>query len=278
MGEASTATERFASAVARGPDLDLAEAALLIALEEYPTLAIPAYLEKLDDMGLEARDRIRQDAPLEDRIDSLNAYLFDALGFKGNEEDYYDPRNSFLNEVIDRRLGLPITLSLVYLEVARRVGVPAHGVGLPGHFIVGAGDGPGRILIDPYHGGRRLTPEECARIVAGVGGDAVPLREEQLAPVGKPQFLYRMLSNLKFAYLQGEASAKALRVIDKMSVLEPASWVDVRDRGIVLHRLGRNPDARRELRRYLANVPDAEDRPAVEATLAEIDTILRMYR
>ena len=275
MGEASTAAERFATAVARGPDLDLAEAALLIALEEYPTLSIPAYLEKLDDMALEARDRIRPDAPVDDRIDSLNAYVFDALGFKGNAEDYYDPRNSFLNEVIDRRLGLPITLSLVYIEVARRVGVTAHGIGLPGHFIVGAGDGPGRILIDPYHGGRRLTPADCARIVAG---DAVPLREEHLAPVGKPQFLYRMLSNLKFVYLQGEASDKALRVIDKMRILEPASWIDVRDRGIVLHRLGRDPDARRELRRYLASVPDAEDRPAVEATLAEIDTILQLYR
>src|SRR3990172_8775876 len=126
VGEASTAAERFATAVARGPDLDLAEAALLIALEEYPTLSIPAYLEKLDDMALEARDRIRPDAPVDDRIDSLNAYVFDALGFKGNAEDYYDPRNSFLNEVIDRRLGLPITLSLGYLEVARRVGLPPH--------------------------------------------------------------------------------------------------------------------------------------------------------
>ena len=278
MVEASTAAERFATAVARGPDLDLAEAALLIALEEYPTLSIPAYLEKLDDMALEARDRIRPDAPVDDRIDSLNAYVFDALGFKGNAEDYYDPRNSFLNEVIDRRLGLPITLSLVYLEVARRVGVPAHGIGLPGHFIVGAGDGPERILIDPYHGGRRVTHADCARIVAGVAGDPVPLREEHFAPVGKPQFLYRMLSNLKFVYLQGEASDKALRVIDKMRILEPASWIDVRDRGIVLHRLGRDPDARRELRRYLASVPDAEDRPAVEATLAEIDTILQLYR
>jgi regulator of sirC expression with transglutaminase-like and TPR domain len=260
----------FADAV-RGEDgrLDLAAASLLIARLEYPDLDVPGYLQRLDDMGARLCRRLPEDADACTRLTGLCRYLFEEEGFHGNSEEYYDPRNSFLNDVIDRRTGIPITLSAVFLEIARRAGVEACGVGLPGHFIVRVQQGEQRVLVDPFHGGAFLTEEDCQRRLDRVYGGRMQLRPEHLAPCSRRQILVRMLSNLKAIYLKSDDHVRALGVMELLLVVT-SDPEQVRDRGLLYATLDCYSLAVTDLTRYLARVPGAQDADEIRGTLEEM--------
>ncbi len=268
---------RFAHLVGRRESaIDLAEAALLIAEDAYPRLDLDAYLARLDALAEPLRAGWRAYAPLEEHVAALNGHLFGEIGFRGNREDYYDPRNSYLNEVLDRKLGIPITLSVVYMEVARRLGMTVVGIGLPGHFIVQAERDGTSLLLDPFNGGETLSAEDCERLVAESYGTSVAFSEEQLVPVKKRQILTRMLTNLKRTYLGTDDAGAAWPIVEKMVLLNPESAIDRRDRGLVAYRLNNFAQARQDLRYYLEHRPDAADRAAIQSSLAAVESILAM--
>ena len=268
---------RFAQVVDRPESsIDLGEAALLIAQDAYPSLDIAGYVRRLDEIAAPLKARVGEGSSLGEMISALNGHLFGELGFRGNEEDYYDPRNSYLNEVVDRRLGIPITLSALYIEIARRIGLTVVGVGLPGHFIVEARRDTSSVLLDPYHGGESLTSEDCERLVESAYGNSVSFSDDQLEPVRKRQILTRMLNNLKRTYLTRDEPDRAWPVVEKMLYLNPDSALDRRDRGLLAYRMNRFADARRDLRFYLERCPDAPDRVAIRASLAAVEAILQM--
>jgi regulator of sirC expression with transglutaminase-like and TPR domain len=249
---------------------------LLIAEDTHPGLDIPRYLRRLDEIAAPLQGQADDRHPLEARVEQLNGHLFGELGFRGNREDYYDPRNSYLNEVLDRRLGIPITLSVVYIEVARRLGLTVVGIGLPGHFLVEARRDTSSVLLDPFNGGEALTLEDCERLVEDAYGGSLPFSEDQLRPVRKREILTRMLNNLKRSYLTRDDPERAWPVIEKMLHLDPESPVDHRDRGLLAYRQNRFAEARDDLRYYLERLPDAPDRVAIRSSLAAVEAILQM--
>jgi regulator of sirC expression with transglutaminase-like and TPR domain len=212
-------------------------------------------------MGEEARARAAASGG--SRVEALNRYLFDELGFTGNESDYYDPRNSMLHQVLVRRTGIPITLSVVYIEVGRRAGLRVEGLGLPGHFIVRAREGEGEgVLVDPFN--RRETDrEECQSRLDLIYEGRLTLSEEHLRPVGARSILARMLGNLKAVYARAHLSRRALAAVERILLLDPANAEEHRDCGVLLAQLGRVPEAMTETKIYLKLAPDAPDADAV---------------
>jgi len=249
--------------------LDLAHGALLIAAEEYPHIDVDVYFERLDQFANLARERAVDARDAGDMITALNSVMFDVLGFRGNRENYYDPRNSFLNQVIDRRTGIPITMTVVYIEVARRIGFPIKGVGLPFHFIAKHEAESGDIFIDPFNEGRVLGVAGCSELVAGVSGGKLELRAEHLAPVTKKQILSRILSNLLGIYSAGD-HPRALAAIEQILLIDPDSAQHIRDRGLLLNRVGDRSGAIAELERYLSLNPDAPDAESVRGEIKSI--------
>jgi regulator of sirC expression with transglutaminase-like and TPR domain len=261
----------FAQAVSRSDALiNLAEAALLIAQEEYPTLEVRTYLRRLDAMAEAVRGRIGDPQDPREVCSRLNEHLFRHEGFRGNTENYYDPRNSFLNEVLDRRTGIPITLSIVYLELAWRLGLPLLGVGMPGHFLVKCSDASGEIVIDPFGGGAILSPADCQRILDPLFDGRVTFKPRMLAPVSNRQILMRILNNLKGIYVKADQYGKALAAADRLLILRPDSPCDLRDRGLLAFQLKRYDDASADLDRYLRLVPEAEDHDVIRDHLRSI--------
>ena len=234
--EMNEARQRLA-AVAAGRDerIDVAEAALLIAQEEYPQLDIVAYLAQLDELAARARAAMRPAMTAAEQVAHLNHFLFVESGFAGNNDDYYDPRNSFLNEVIDRRTGIPITLSVVYCEVGRRLGLPVYGVSFPGHFLVKYAGEP-EIIIDPFFG-TVLTAEECEERWGDLRPDGARLERRLLRPASPREILVRMLSNLKQVYVEQNDAERALACVDRILLLAPDTPRELRDRGILYQRL-----------------------------------------
>jgi len=260
------------------PQIDLARAALLIAQEEYPALRLRPYLARLDTLAAQVQARLVPPAdgaapPAGGIIDALNAVLFDDLGFRGNGEDYYDPRNSYLNEVLDRHTGIPITISLVYMEVAARVGLPLRGIGMPGHFIVQYPGPlhdparltwrpqPGELFVDPYERGALLTRADCAARFRRLYGADFTFSEEYLTPLTRHQILARLLNNLKLIYLKRRDFARAVAVVERLLLVQPEALWELKDRGMLYYRLGAFASARADLERFLEQDPDAEDAP-----------------
>ena len=239
-------------------DIDLSRAALLIAQGEYPDLDIPYYLHILERLGRRVRSR-STDASPKAAIEALNRVLFEEEDFRGNEEEYYDPRNSYLNEVIDRRIGIPITLSVVYIEVARHAGIEIKGVGFPGHFIVKRESEDGPIYIDPFYKGLILDMEHLAHRLRLTGGGFMPFREHHLAACTEAQLVTRMLNNLKGIHASRRDYEKALTVIEMMIDVSPWDLDEVRDRGKVRLQLKDYSTALVDLETYLNFRPDAED-------------------
>jgi regulator of sirC expression with transglutaminase-like and TPR domain len=262
--------DRFREIVSRDEDeINLAEAALLIAAEEYPGLDVELYLDKLDRFAEIARDLAANATDASGMITAINSTLYDRLGFHANRQNYYDPRNSFLNEVLDRRVGIPITLSVVYMEIARRIGFIIKGVGLPGHFIVKHPLERGDMFIDPFNGGRLLGEFGCAELINELSGGKLSLRPEHLAAVTKKQILQRMLSNLLGIYAASD-HCRALAAIEKILIITPGSPAHIRDRGLLLGVIGRASEAISELERYLSLSPAAPDAGSIREQIKHI--------
>ena len=230
---------------------------------------MPAYLRRLDDLAGDTRAVGWERDPLR-RLHRLREFLFEEEGFRGNSEEYHDPRNSFLNDVLDRRLGIPITLSLVLIEIGRRLGLTIYGIGLPAHFIVGFRAEGCRMLLDPFNGGAILTPEGCQEVVSRALGRPVTLQEEHFAPVTKRQFLTRMLNNLKAIYFKQEAWDKALQVSQRLLLLDPDNPGEIRDRGVVHANLGDLQRAAADWETYLRGNSESPDATAVRSRLRRV--------
>jgi regulator of sirC expression with transglutaminase-like and TPR domain len=207
--------------LAQRPDdeIDLAAAALLIAEAEYPGLDVAHYLGMLDAMADSVRKR--QGAGGEELLPALCHFLFEEMGFRGNDEDYYDPKNSFLNEVIDRRVGIPITLSLLFMEVGRRLGLELSGVSFPGHFLVRHHTGDGDKMLDPYHGGVALDGDELEERLKQAMGPNADLSAEHLQSASRRAVLTRLLNNLRGIYQRRGDAERELGVVEKLAVLNP---------------------------------------------------------
>jgi regulator of sirC expression with transglutaminase-like and TPR domain len=246
--------------------VDLARAALAIARWEYPDLDLEAYLDRLDALA-RGVDGERRSADPVGRLHRLREYLFVEQGFTGNREDFLDPRNSFLNDVLDRRTGIPITLSLVLMEVGKRLGLAVEGIGLPGHFIAGARFGDSQILLDCFNGGALLTPEGCEELVGRAIGQDVTLKPEDFAPVSATRLLVRMLVNLKAVYWKREDWERVVGAIDRILVVDPRAGEEWRDRGIAWHKLGEVRRGVADWERYLTEFPNAADHEDVKGYL-----------
>jgi len=255
-------------ALARTADArSLAEGALWIAAEAYPGLDVPLWLGRLDALGRRASERVTPDMAVDVAAAAVSRFLFEEEGFRGNTDDYYDPRNSFLNDVLDRRLGIPITLSVVYVAVAARAGLAAAGVGLPGHFVVRAERAGRHRLLDPFHGGRLLDRAACEALVVQVRPGAGPLDPRWLAPVSTRQILVRMLNNLSAVYMALADWTRALAAADRILLLVPEALEALRDRGMLHARLGHAGAALRDWEAYLQRAPEAPDAGAVRDRL-----------
>ena len=247
--------------------IDLAMAALYIAKEEYPNLDEREYINALDTMAAEVEERLSSDRYPLRLVRTINHYLYDDLGFVGNSDDYYNPRNSFLNDVIDRRTGIPITLSLVYLEIARRIDFPMVGIGMPGHFLIRPEFEDVGIFIDTFNRGEILFPEDCEERLTQIYGRTIPLLPKFVEPIGPQRFLARMLTNLKMIYLNRQDGWKALAAIERILLLFPEAPLELRDRGLLYFQLGHPTAASQDLETYLARVPGAEDAEVIRQLL-----------
>lgn len=256
------------SALVAEEQFDLARASLLVAAARYPGWEPSAELAKLDGLAKGAASLVRAgDEPIA-QLNALSQYLFDEIGLRGNQDEYYDPRNSYLHLVLQRRLGIPITLSLIYIETGRRLGVPLVGIGMPGHFLVRHRDVPD-LFVDCFHKGILLSMEECEtrfRQVVGEGADWSPA---WLAPLPNRDFLARMLRNLKGIYLQRNAYAEAIETLDFLVALLPGSPDERRDRGLAHYRAGQYAAAKADLEAYLAAVPAGPDATRVRGLIEQ---------
>ena len=267
----SPVRSRFEAMVARPePELDLASAALLLAAEEYPQLPLAPYLRRLDLLAERVRDRLGDETAPPVVVQELNRVLFKEEGFRGNVEAYYDVRNLFLNDVLDRRLGVPHTLGVVYLEVGWRLGLPLVGVGFPGHFLVRYEGEAIRLLVDPFEGGRLRFEDQAQELLDRVYGGMVRLRPEFLQPAGKRDILFSILTSLKGIYLNARDDRRALAAVERILLLRPEAAGEVRDRGILLARLGRVDEAIADFERYLDLVPDGPDARRVRELILEL--------
>jgi regulator of sirC expression with transglutaminase-like and TPR domain len=248
---------RFAE-LAKLPDqqIDLATAALLIAAEAYPQLDIDTYLGRLDSLAQEGRSRLDAARTDEERVAALTRFLCVEKGFAGNQEDYYDRRNSFLNEVLDRRTGIPITLALVYTEVGRRLGLELHGVGFPGHFLVKVESRP-EIIVDPFFG-TVLTESQCHQRLQEVRGKEAAFDRRYLRAATSREILVRMLNNLKHIHLDAKELEQALSCCERILLLTPDNAFELRDRGLLYRQLDCYGAAGADLERFLPLAPDNE--------------------
>jgi regulator of sirC expression with transglutaminase-like and TPR domain len=256
--------KEFRQAVDRGEaKIDLGRAALTMAAADYPDLDIDVYLARIDQLAADAQARLGVGADVYRTITVLNDVLFRQHGFRGNRENYFDPRNSFLNEVLDRRTGIPISLSVLYMEVAQKVALPLQGVGFPGHFLVKYTGVNEEIVIDPFNQGEIRSRQHLQTMLHLLYRSKISFDPKFLAAVTKKQILRRMLNNLELIYLRENELTKGLSIVERLLVLDPTSAEDIRDRGIIYLRLECFKQALEDLQRYLSLAPQAEDADAL---------------
>lgn len=265
----------FREAIDRPEDeIDLGRAALAIATQEYPNLEIDDCLSQLDGFGQAVELRMGDEKNPYRIIAALNTVLFKELGFQGNRSEYYDPKNSFLNDVIIRKKGIPISLSVIYMEVARRVGLSLAGVGFPGHFLVKYEDGDVEILIDVFNGGEIRSREDLDRMLQQLYRGQVSYQAGFVAALGKRDILRRMLNNLKWIYLERGEPLKTLSVLDQLVILDPRSASEIRDRGLLYITLECYAQAVEDLESYLRLAPTADDVPMIKS---QIESVRQRY-
>jgi regulator of sirC expression with transglutaminase-like and TPR domain len=251
--------------------IDLLRAALCFAREiAYPDLDVESAVARIDRIAEEGRKVLSPTATVREQAEELADYLFDRIGFQGNSGNYADPRNSFLNEVLDRKLGIPISLSVIYVAVARRLGLPAHGIGLPGHFIVGVEDSQGILYLDPFHGGQRLSVEDCANLVVQTTGYTERFQLGWLDPASSRDILTRMLNNLRSVFLNQKQWAKAAAVVERLRMIQPDIPDYSRDLGVIYHLNGSLQQAIESYRDYLQRAPEASDSEEVKRNMLAV--------
>ena len=254
-------------------ELPLLDTALLIARDEYPDLDAAGYAAQVDTYAAALRPQLEQDIDLPARLTAINRYLFEEIGFAGNNVQYDDPRNSYLNEVVDRKLGIPISLAVIQMEVTRRLGMPLDGISFPGHFLVRLPVDDGILVLDPYNKGRPVSADELReRASPHLGGQAPDDQQllQILAPATHRMILMRMLRNLKGLYLERGDWERVARSADRLLKLSPDTAEALRDRGLAYREMGYAKGARDDLARYLQLLPEAEDLDAVRTALIEL--------
>jgi regulator of sirC expression with transglutaminase-like and TPR domain len=257
----------FAQVIGQRP-VDISYASLLFAREiAYPGLDVTHYMYRLEELARWAEREVPLSGRLADKVEALSHFLFAENQFQGNVTDYGDPRNSFLNEVLERRLGIPISLSVLYVAVARELGLDAYGVGLPGHFIVGVQDGVETLLLDPFHGGERVGLGDCERLVAETVGYEGPLESEWLEPVGPRATLTRMLNNLRISYIQRREWPQTVAVLRHLRQVQPDAPEHLRDLGLVYYQQGELYPAAVYLEEYLEQAPETPEAQAIQQNL-----------
>ena len=256
-------------------EIPLVWASLVIARDEYPDLDLSAYERVAAEYGTRARNLIPSENPLQ-AMRGLNDFMFEELGFEGNQADYYDPRNSYLNDVLDRKLGIPISLAVVQLDIAQRVGLPLKGISFPGHFLVSLPVDGGLLVLDPYSKGRSLDAGELKRRAQPHVGNH-ELRDDQLSTLLSPAtnraILTRMLRNLKALYTERDDFERALRCTDRLLLLDAEQPSELRDRGLLYLRIGHLNAGREDLAKYLAENPTASDADQIRQALIDASGI-----
>jgi len=250
------------------PGESLAPAALAIARVEYPSLDPAPYLQRLERMGEAAEGRLQRQAAsgVAAQIATLNAYLYEELGFSGNADRYDDPRNSFLNEVLDRRLGIPISLAVVYVEIGRRGGMKLEGVNFPGHFLVRAPDTGEDLIVDPFHGGALLSEIDCRQLLREYVGDETAFDRALLATATRQHIVVRMLVNLKRLYVRMQSFPQARAVASLLLAVDPSALSELRDRGLLAYHMEDFASALRDLEAYLRLMPRPAASPLAPLT------------
>jgi len=271
--------EAFGELLARDDaKIDLAHACLLIAQDAYPRLEVERYLGDIERMALRLRGRTPQSLGAEERVAALNEFLFEDLGYRGNTEEYYDPRNSYLNDVMDRRIGIPISLSVLYMAVGRRVGLPLEGVSFPGHFLVRLRLRAGVLVLDPFAAGAPLSEadlrERLQRVIPPGLTPSIPVSElpldQFLEAASNRQILARVLRNLKAIYRETDKPQQLLDVLNRMLLVSPDSSAELRDRGLVYQKLECYRAALKDLSDYAEREPDAPDMDDVRVRMMEL--------
>lgn len=274
--------DAFAELMARDEaEIDLGRACLMIAQDAYPALDVDGYVGEIERLAVRLKGRLPKAGGDEERVVALNEFLFDDLGYSGNADNYYDPRNSYLNEVLDRRTGIPITLSVLYLEIGRRVGLTQHGVSFPGHFLVRLHVRGATLVLDPFAGGTPLSEtdlrERLRRVIPQGATGPVPVEElpldQFLEPAGTRQILARLLRNLKGIYRESDKPQRLLEVLNRMRVVAPDAHGELRERGLLYQRLECYRAALKDLQDYAALEPDAPDFDDVRAKLVELGAL-----
>ncbi len=276
------ALEPFAELLARDDDrIELARGCLLIAEDAYPGLDVENYVGEVERLALRLRARLPRAPGAEEKVVALNQFLFDDLGYTGNADHYYDPRNSYLNEVMDRRTGIPITLGVLYMELGRKIGLPLRGVSFPGHFLVRLRMRGGMLVLDPFSGGEPQSEDELRdrlkRVIPEDATGGVPVRDlpldQFLEPATNRQILARILRNLKGIYREIDKPERMLEVLNRALVVSPDATSDLRDRGLVYQRLECYRAALKDLSDYVTRAPDAVDSEDVRAKVIELSSL-----
>ncbi len=261
--------------------IDLAHACLMIAEDAYPGLEVERYLGEIERMALRLRGRMPQTHGAEERLAALNQYLFEDLGYWGNTEEYYDPRNSYLNEVLDRKTGIPISLAVIYLEVGRRIGLPLEGVSFPGHFLVRLRLRGAMLVLDPFSGGAAQSEGELRsrlqRVIPEGAAGSLPVADlpldRFLEPATNRQILARMLRNLKGIYREAGQPERMLDVLNRILLVAPQASAELRDRGFVYQQLECYRAALKDLTDYVGREPEAADYDDVRGRLMELSAL-----
>lgn len=243
----------------------LDRAALELASIHFPELTAQPFLDQLNELASKLGDRLRNFNDGRDFVESAQRYLFDDLGFHGNETDFFDPLNSCLNQVIERRTGIPITLSVLYMEIARRLAMPVFGIGLPRHFVVEFNDGNYATYIDPFHGGRIVTARECFALAGSQVADPSLLQR-----VSHKQIVMRMLKNLHGVYLRRQDLPRAVETLGLLILGAPEVSAGYKRRGLLQMGLKRYHAARQDFERYLMLEPEASDRVEITKQIEAI--------
>ncbi|MFI5370645.1 MAG: SirB1 family protein [Candidatus Eisenbacteria bacterium] len=253
---------------------DLVHAALLVAAEADPSLDVDTELATLTAWGDELASRMEPDWNNLQKLARLRRFVYEDLGFHGDQKDYFSPENSLLHSVMRRRIGIPLTLSIIFLTLGWRIGMPLEGVGFPGHFLVRLTGEERELLLDTFHKGMSVDHADCAQMLEQITQGQIPFDESMLAPMTKHDMIARLLMNLKGAYLRVKQDEQALLAVERLLLLHPEDAEQVRDRGLLLYRLRRYQQALEELKAYLAARPDANDRETVEHHLVSLREIL----